>query len=301
MRRTEVLARGLWGVLATPFTADASTVDDTALRRQVELHHAAGSRGLVVLGVFGEGARLGPAEQDHVVAEVTASAGDLPIVVGLSALDTEEAVGAARRLAAHCRGALPSFMVQVNTTDPGALAAHLGAIHEATGAGIVVQDYPVASGVHITGAALAEAVRNCPCAVAVKSEAPPTSAAIAELTARLDIPVFGGLGGIGLLDELMAGAAGAMTGFSYPEALASVLTAFASGGYAAARQAYLPWLPLVNFEAQVKIGLGIRKASLVERGIFASAAVRPPAPPISEALLPLLRAHLAPVRERGVR
>jgi 4-hydroxy-tetrahydrodipicolinate synthase len=33
------------------------------------------------------------------------------------------------------------------------------------------------------------------------------------------VPVFGGPGGLGLLDELTAGAAGAMTGFSCTEGL----------------------------------------------------------------------------------
>jgi 4-hydroxy-tetrahydrodipicolinate synthase len=301
MQRTEPLTRGLWGVLATPFSQGSADVDDAALRRQVELHHAAGSTGLVVLGVFGEGARLTPEEQDHVVDIATAEAGDLPIVVGLSALDTAGAVEAAERLAAKCHRGTPSFMVQVNTNVPDAVVAHFASIHEATGAGIVVQDYPLASKVEISSDELVKAVNQCPFAVAVKSEAPPTSLAIAEISGRVEVPVFGGLGGLGLLDELMAGAAGAMTGFSYPEALASVLKAFDEGGYEAAREAYLPWLPLVNFEAQGRIGLGIRKASLVERGIFTSGSVRPPAPPISDALLPLLRRHLAPVRNLGVR
>jgi 4-hydroxy-tetrahydrodipicolinate synthase len=300
MQRTEPLTRGLWGVLATPFSQGSTDVDDAALRRQVDLHHAAGSTGLVVLGVFGEGARLTPEEQDHVVAVVSAEAGDLPIVVGLSALDTAGAVEVAERLAAKCHRGTPSFMVQVNTNVPDAVVAHFASIHEATGAGIVVQDYPIASKVEIGSDELVKAVNQCPFAVAVKSEAPPTSLAIAEISGRVEVPVFGGLGGLGLLDELMAGAAGAMTGFSYPEALASVLKAFDESGYEAAREAYLPWLPLVNFEAQGKIGLGIRKASLVERGIFASGSVRPPAPPISDALLPLLRQHLVSVRNLGV-
>ncbi len=32
---TEPLARGLWGVLATPFTADAARVDEESFRREV--------------------------------------------------------------------------------------------------------------------------------------------------------------------------------------------------------------------------------------------------------------------------
>lgn len=300
MQRTEPLARGLWGVLATPFAEGTLEVDETSLRRQVQLHHAAGSTGLLVLGVLGEAARLTPAEQVDVVDAVTREAGELPIVIGLSALETATAVDSATRLLEASNGATPAFMVQVNTNESDELAAHFAAVHEATGAGIVVQDYPVASKVNISSAELVKALSQCPFAVAVKSEAPPTSLAIAELSQQVDIPVFGGLGGLGLLDELMAGAAGAMTGFSYPEALRATLTAFDNGGYAAAREAYLPWLPLVNFEAQAGIGLAIRKTSLCARGIFTSAAVRPPAPAMHEALRPLLHAHLAQLEQKGV-
>jgi 4-hydroxy-tetrahydrodipicolinate synthase len=115
-------------------------------------------------------------------------------------------------------------MLQVPTSDPHALADHLQAVHDATGVGVVVQDYPVVSGVTIATSELLTAIIGCAFVVAVKSEAPPTSAAIAELTAGTDVPVFGGLGGLGLLDELMAGAAGAMTGFSHPEGLAATLS-----------------------------------------------------------------------------
>ena len=64
-----------------------------------------------------------------------------------------------------------------------------------------------------------EVLRECPFVAAVKAEAPPTPAAIGELTQHTDMPVFGGLGGVGLIDELAMGAAGAMTGFSHPEGL----------------------------------------------------------------------------------
>jgi 4-hydroxy-tetrahydrodipicolinate synthase len=88
--------------------------------------------------------------------------------------------------------------------------------------------------------------------------------------------MFGGLGGVGLLDELCAGAAGAMTGFSYPEALVSVVRAWRDHGFAAARAAIAPWLPLMNFEGQAGVGLGILKENPRRHGWLASAAVRPP-------------------------
>ena len=114
----------------------------------------------------------------------------------------------------------------------------------------MVQDYPLASGIKITAESLRHALGPLEFIAAVKAEAPPTTPSIAALTERLTVPVFGGLGGIGLLDELAAGAAGAMTGFSFPEALLACVNNYAEGGYPAAREAFLPWLPLVNFEQQ---------------------------------------------------
>jgi 4-hydroxy-tetrahydrodipicolinate synthase len=297
MRHPKPLTRGLWGVLATPFDESAQQVDETSLARLVEDQLQAGAVGLVVLGVFGEGSRLSDAERLRVVRAVQREASGTPLVVGLAELETAKLVASASLLLEFVEGAAASFMVQVPTDDAGRLAEHLTAVHEATGAGIVVQDYPVASGVVASSMTICEAVATCPFVVAVKSEAPPTSVAIAELTQGTGAPVFGGLGGLGLLDELMAGAAGAMTGFSHPSALGSVLRAWEEGGYDAARETYLPWLPLVNFEAQLAVGLAVRKAALRERGLISSGAVRPPAREMPAALQPMLQAHLRAVRQ----
>jgi 4-hydroxy-tetrahydrodipicolinate synthase len=289
---SEPLQRGLWGILATPFAGPRYEVDEASLRREVALFRELPATGLVALGVFGEGAALDAAEQRQVVATVVDEAGGLPVVVGLSARHTAPALEQAATAARAAGPALAGLMVQVNTPSPDALARHLTAIHDATGAGIVLQDYPVASGVRIASAQILATLERCPFVVAVKSEAPPTSSAIAELTAGTDVPVFGGLGGVGLLDELAAGAAGAMTGFSRPDALLAALRAFGAGGMAAAHKSYARWLPLANFEAQPGIGLALRKEALRRRGVFAEAGVRPPAPSMPAALHPILAMHL---------
>jgi 4-hydroxy-tetrahydrodipicolinate synthase len=136
-------------------------------------------------------------------------------------------------------------------------------------------------------------VQACSFVIAVKAEAPPTSVAIAQLTAALDVSVFGGLGGQGLLDELLSGAAGAMTGFSYPEALIACVRAWQSDGYEAARDALLPYLPLINFEQQARIALPVRKECLRQRGLIADAGVRAPGAPFPEVLRESMLNHLA--------
>jgi len=289
------LRSGLWCVLATPFHGPDLAVDLTSLRKELELYAAVPADGLVVLGVFGEAAALDSAEQAAVVAAVAGHDSGLPVVAGIPGRTTAVAVEQATGVVRAGEGRVEAVMVQANTADRDLLARHLRAVHEATGTGIVLQDYPETSGVRITPAQVLAVLEACPFVVAVKSEAPPTAAAIGQLTAKTSVPVFGGLGGVGLLDELAAGAAGAMTGFSHPEGLRAALDAWSSGGYAAAREAFAPWLPLVNFEAQPGVGLALRKEILHRRGVFAGGAVRPPARQIPDVLLDLLPDHLAAV------
>jgi 4-hydroxy-tetrahydrodipicolinate synthase len=288
----EKLAPGVWGVLATPLTPDGSAVDTGSMERQVRHYVRIGATGLTALGVFGEAARLTPDERRTVVRTVAAAAPGLPLVIGLSALDAEAACAEAENVLDVLDRPPAGLMVQVASSDPEAVVRQLGTVAERTGQGIVVQDYPVVSGVSIGTADLVAAVRRVPAAVAVKSESAPSPPAVAVLAAGLDVPVFGGLGGTGLLDELAVGSAGAMTGFSVPEGLIACVAAFRDGGFAAAREVWRDYLPLVNFEFQAGIALALRKHSLVHRGLIAAPAVRPPAAPAPEPLLPVLLEHL---------
>lgn len=285
------LKPGLWGVLATPFD-DALAVDLVSLRTEVTSFEADGCDGLVALGVFGESASLRPDEADA-VAHTVATTTRRPYVLGLSERDTDAVISQAQRLLAAVPRPPVALMAQIPHSDPVVATAALQRLHDATGVGILIQDYPVVSGVSVSDEQVVELAQRCPFAVGVKSETPPTSAAIAYVAPRVDVPVFGGLGGVGLLDELAAGSAGAMTGFSHPLVLAAVLRAYSDGGFAAARDTFAPWLPLANFEGQLKIGLAIRKEVLRRRGVIASSQVRQPARPLPAALVPLLDQQLA--------
>jgi 4-hydroxy-tetrahydrodipicolinate synthase len=287
------LSHGLWGVLATPFSDDLD-VDLASLRTEVTSFANDGCDGLVALGVFGEAASLRADEADA-VAHSVASSTHLPYVLGLSEREPDAVVTQAGRLLDAVPRPPVALMAQIGDADPAVATASLRRLYHATGVGILVQDYPVVSGVTVSDETVVAIVSACPFVVGVKSEAPPTSVAIAHLASRLDVPVFGGLGGVGLLDELAAGSAGAMTGFSHPAALAAVLRAYRDGGFEAAREVWAPWLPLANFEGQLKVGLAVRKEMLRRRGVIACGRVRQPARPLPATLLPLLEKHLATV------
>jgi 4-hydroxy-tetrahydrodipicolinate synthase len=285
------LARGLWGVVATPFRGPGAAVDEESLAGLVQRYEAMGAVGLTVLGVFGEAASLDEAERRTVLRTVR-DAVRLPLVVGVTSLATAPACAEIAVMQDVLGDRLAAAMVQINSGSPGTVAAHFTAVHRQTGASVVMQNYPVASGVSIAIGDECSVVENAEGLVAVKEEAAPTAARIAALRTRTDLPVFGGLGGIGLIDELEVGAAGAMTGFSYPEALIATVQSHAGNGFGGARETLAPYLPLINFEQQPGIALAIRKACLVRRGFIQEATVRAPARPLPPELSQLVAAHV---------
>jgi 4-hydroxy-tetrahydrodipicolinate synthase len=156
---------------------------------------------------------------------------------------------------------------------------------------IVVQDYPPISGYAMEPWLLAKIARDIPKARTIKLEDPPTPYKISRIldelqhdrTGDVGVHIFGGLGGVFLLEELMAGATGAMTGFAFPEVLVRIVTLFEQGRVDAAADAFYRAVPLMRFEFQEGIGMAIRKEILHRRGALASPATRAPGARLDEA------------------
>lgn len=284
------LARGIWGLLATPFGAEGQ-LDEKSLLRLVDRYAELDLAGMTVLGVFGEAADLTPQERRRIVELVHERAPDTALVAGVTSLETDAAVAEIRNVADVGGAAIDSYLVQVSSADPDEVIGHFRRINEATGARIVVQDYPAISGVHVSQESLLDIVRALPFVSAVKLESTPTPAKVAFLTAG-GAPVFGGLGGSYLLDELACGAAGAMTGFTAPEGLVACWQAFLAGGFDAARDVWAPYLPLVNFEFQPGLAQALRKEGFKVRGLFDTARSRRPRAELTPELRRLVRRHL---------
>ena len=153
----KVLEPGVWGILATPFHEHDLSVDVVSIERLVRFYRDVGATGVVALGVLGEASRLSSAERGMVLRAVVGAAGGTPVVSGISALATSPAIEEARQAAI---AGVQAVMVQVPTADPGTLEAHLTAISEASGLGIVVQDHPASTGVTIPAPVLARCGRR---------------------------------------------------------------------------------------------------------------------------------------------
>ena len=276
---------GVYSVLPTPFKAGGD-VDLESLGRVVELIVGAGVEGVTVLGVTGEVSRLVERERTLVVDTVVRKvAGRVAVIVGASADGLRAGIElsrAARALGASAVMVSPPRMAKLNSE---AVVTHYKALADAVDLPIVVQDYPPISGFAMEAALLARIAREVPAARTIKLEDPPTpfkTSRILVAAGDVRISVLGGLGGVFLLEELAAGAAGVMTGFAYPEVLVKVVGLYRGGRVDEAADLFYRFVPLMRFEFQEGIGMAIRKEVFRRRGALADGSTRAPGPSLDD-------------------
>jgi len=277
---------GVFSVLPTPFDASGD-FDSDSLKRVINLFLDDGVNGFTALGVTSEVARLTEAERDVVLDAVLSHvAGRVPVVAGTTADGLRTCVEYSRRARKAGAAALmisPPRMAKINSD---AVARHFAEVASAVDLPIIVQDYPPISGYAMEASLLARIARDVPAARTIKLEDPPTpfkTSRILEQAKGLDVAVFGGLGGVFLLEELLAGAAGAMTGFAFPRLLVSIVASFRAGRIDEAAEVFYRAVPLMRFEFQEGIGMAIRKEVLGRRGAIAHAGIRPPGGTLDQA------------------
>lgn len=274
-----VQLEGVYSVLPTPFQPNGD-LDEASLRRVIDLFIAAGVNGVTALGVTGEVARLDDSERRRVLEIVVEQVnGRIGVVAGTTSEGTRTCIAYsryARDVGATAVMVSPPRMPKLNSE---AVVRHYKALAEAVDIEIVVQDFPPISGFTMEPALLARVAREIPRARTIKLEDPPTpfkTSRIIEAAGDTPVRIFGGLGGVFLLEELFAGATGAMTGFAFPEILVEIVTLFRAGRVEQAAETFYLTVPLMRFEFQEGIGMAIRKEVLHRRGALASPATRAP-------------------------
>lgn len=274
---------GVHWMLATPFDQQEQ-VDVDSIGRLVLKAQQSGCQGVVALGVTGEAARLTDQERHLVARTVLEHANGMPVTLGTTAASTSAAITYSREARELGAAAVMVSAPPMGKPNYDALFAHYQAIAEAVDIPIVVQDYPQTSGVHMSPAFIARLAENIPSAQYLKLEDPPTPTKITAIRNLIGdkMAIFGGLGGVFLLDELSRGSAGAMTGFAYPEVLVDIYRSMAEGDRAKAEKVFYRHLPLLLFEFQEGIGIGIRKYALHHRGLISVPQVRRPGPAITQ-------------------
>jgi dihydrodipicolinate synthase/N-acetylneuraminate lyase len=138
--------QGVFPAITTPFTPEGD-VDHTFLAGHARRMLASGCRGLVPLGSLGEGATLTAEEKLAVLRTCVQAVGDrIPVVAGISALSTDEAVTLARASAdAGCAGlmVLPPYVYRGDWRET---RAHVSAVIRATPLSCLLYNNPIAYG-----------------------------------------------------------------------------------------------------------------------------------------------------------
>lgn len=278
-------ARGVYPISATPFTDDGA-LDFESTDRLIDFYLETGVHGLTILGMMGEAPKLTPEESEAFVAHVAKRLdGRIPLIVGVSSpglamLDRLAKASMDLGAAGVMVAPPPSVKTEVQ------LFGYFDQVFAALGDGVPVcfQDYPTATGVHVSVASFLEMVRRYPTLVMLKHEDFP---ALRKLSQIRDAEAAGEVRRVSILVanaglyyplEMRRGADGVMTGFAYPEMLVQVYDLFQQGDPEAAEDLYDAYLPLLRYEYQPGVGLAVRKEIFKRRGIIRSAHTRAPGP-----------------------
>lgn len=289
-------AKGVFTIAVTPFLPDGR-LDLDSLDSMVDFYEEKGATGLTILGMMGEAGKLSADESVTVVERVTARA-SVPVVVGVSAPGLA-AIGALAETAMEkgAAGVMVAPPASLRTDDQ--IAGYFANVSDTLGTiPWVLQDFPLVTGVQMSPKVCLRIFAENPTCVMLKHEDWPglekiSTLRAAEADGARRVSILCGNGAQFLVEEMIRGADGAMTGFAYPELMADVVRLMTGGDEARARDLFDAYLPLIRYEAQPGLGLAIRKHTLARRGAIAHPTVRKPAAPLSAATLAEIEALVA--------
>ena len=267
---------------------DSGKIDLDSMINITKFAKESGCVGLVLLGVMGEAHRLSEDERNFLIKEISKSAKDLSLIltVGVSAesgylvsrySETASNAGAEQVMVA------PPIMKKPNEKVLFRYYEEVNnSINDNTK--IVIQDLPDQSGVHMSPEFMVHLDKSLEKVNSIKLEDPPTPSKISKIVKikSSDLKIFGGLGGLFFLEEMLRGASGTMTGFAFTEILVQIYDLYNSKKTDDAKKLFYEWLPLIRYENTVGISLSIRKEILKRRNITKYSNVRYPSPSMDE-------------------
>ncbi|MEO7236837.1 MAG: dihydrodipicolinate synthase family protein [Lapillicoccus sp.] len=280
--------RPLHGVIPIPVTTfdEQGALDAAGLASQVDFSVAHGAHGILYPGVVSEFYTLTD-EERHTAVEtvVRAVGGRLPVVVGVTGASTAAAVAFTR----HAVGlgvdgvmTMVPFVQHFFAPSTEYALRHVTAIAEAAGVPLILQNARV--GFPLGLSALGDVVNAVPGVRYVKQESnPPTqdiSGVVRVLGERID-GVFGGMGGVYMVNELDRGAAGTMPSPAFVDRIVEAYAAYRDVDAQAAQTVLDPMGSL--FTRELLYNVVFHKEVLRRRGVIRSTSVRIASPVLDPA------------------
>lgn len=280
-------AKGVYNIAPTPFT-DLGELDLNSTDSMVDFMLESGVTGITILGVMGEATKLTQEESITFTKRVISRVdGRIPVIVGASGNGLDNQASLTRQVMDFGASGVmiaPLSTLKTETQVIDYFDEVLGELGQDVP--VCFQDYPQMTGVTVSVATLNHLISCHSQFVILKHEEFPGLRKISQLRAaerkgQRRISILCGNGGIHLCQELRRGADGAMTGFSFPDALVKICSLFAESKAEEAEDLFDIHLPLLRHEYQPGLGLSVRKEILHRRGAIAFPTVRRPGPKLN--------------------
>src|ERR1700694_3253293 len=273
--------KGVIPAITTPCNTDL-TADEGFLAKHARWLVDEGSIGLVPIGSLGESATLNSTEKRKVMETCVYAVGDrVPVIPGIAALSTAEAVKLAQDAKAIGCSALMVLPPYVYSTDWREMKAHVRAVIAATDLPCMLYNNPIAYKTDFLPQHIVELAAELPNLHAVKESSADLRRvmAIRALTgARVQILV-----GVddAIVEAIDAGAIGWIAGLvnAFPAESLALYRYAIEGRKAEAFSLYQWFLPLLRMDTVVKF---VQLIKLVQQRVgMGSDRVRPPRLPLS--------------------
>ena len=260
---------GVLPAITTPFTAD-DQVDHAFLASHARQMIDAGCKGIVPLGSLGEAATLSFDEKLAIMRTlVKAMEGRAPVIPGIAALSTDEAMRLAKEAKAIGCGGLMVLPPYVYSTDWREMGAHVSAVIAATDLPCMLYNNPITYKTDFSPDQMAELAAKFPNLQAVKESSGDVrrfTGIRALLGDRIELLV--GMDDA-LVEGVSMGAVGWIAGLvnAYPAESVKLFELARDGGPKAAESLYAWFLPLLRLDTvptfvqliklvQEKVGMG---------------------------------------------
>ena len=279
--------RGLMPAMVTPFD-ERGELDLEAIEAVVERFIEAGVDGISPLGSTGEFSHLTGDERKRFAEEVTRIvAGRVPLVVGVGAPGTREAVELARH--AESVGADSVLVVSPfywKASEEG-LFRHFAAVAEAVEIPVVIYNLPMLTGIDLSPSLITRLATEYQNVAGLKDTVTEYAHVVGVLRevrpARDDFSVLIGWEDL-ILPSLLAGVDGSICAFANvaPELFVNLVEAARSGDLAKATRLHRRVLSLLTLGAYSDPPIGAVKLAMQKLGIPISPTVRGPALPATD-------------------
>lgn len=256
--------KGVFPAVTTKFT-EQGALDFAAMERHFAAQIDAGVHGIIVIGTLGENASLDADEKQAVLrTALDVSEGRVPVMAGVAENTTAAAIRCIERGAAQGADGFMILPAMLYKADRRETLHHFRTVAQHSPVPLMVYNNPVSYGVDVTPEMFAE-LADEPNLVAIKE----SSDDVRRITDIINLTgdryqLFTGVDNLAL-ESLMLGAIGWVAGLvcAFPRETVVLYEHAQAGRWAAARDLYRWFMPLLHLDVSTKLVQNIKLAEVL--------------------------------------